>query len=294
MSVVHFYDLPQVVHLSTGMGASLMNFPASRSDIYFAKNVTNDIDFYVKDIDRKPVAGESDSLTLRVADRVTGKIVLTVSLNLIDAKKALYRASIPPAAIEDFALGFYAYSVARVEGGQERLLYADRDRTERAYVEVREGPIPAEAAPSTILSEDLLPLDAELYSSALLGSAALGSITGIMSVAVYGNHFTGTVLMQGSLEAEVPTDDAGWFNLSAASYQDLTGVSGFTVEANVLWVRFRITDATLPEGQGEDAGSTGAISCLSCTLDNEAGDNENAIEWPADTARGLVKIVYRA
>jgi hypothetical protein len=295
MSVVHYYDLPQVVHLSTGMGANTMNYPVSRSDIYFAKNVTNDIDFLLKDIDRKPVV-LTETLVLRVADREAGKVLLTVPLTLTDPVKARYQATVPPIAIEDFALGFYSYSVTRRDAsGAERLLFSDRGRTETGYVEVREGPLPPETTAFTITPEDLYPLDADLLSGAYPGAAVVGNIEGVMSFAIYGNHFTGTVVVEASLDAEVPTDEAGWFPMAATSYTDLTGVSGFSLEANVTWVRFKVTDKTTPAQQDDGQGSgLNGISCLACSIEDEDDGDVNNIDWPAGTPRGLVKIVYRA
>lgn len=298
MSVVHSYDLPQVVQLGTGLGSRNMNYPVNRADIYLAKYVRNDVDFFLKDIDRRPVV-TTETPILRIAGRRDGILMLTIPLALEDGVKARYRAVIDGAALADWPIDTYTYAVTmRALDGSERLVYTDRGRTEIGFVEVRQGPIPPQATAIEIPGTDLIMRDGFLYTGAYPGAARVGNLSGIMTAAVYGNHFTGEVTVQGSLDDMPSLDDLDWFDVATFSASDLTGVDAFTFEGNLTWVRFKIRDLSAAGGTGTGTGGGtggGTVNCLGCIIDNggTGGSSGSHVDWPPGTPIGLVKIVYR-
>jgi hypothetical protein len=53
------------------------------------------------------------------------------------------------------------------------------------------------------------------------------------------DNFSGTLLVQGSVEEGTPTDQE-WFEVETRTYDHQTGLDNFNFEANLNWVRFRI------------------------------------------------------
>jgi hypothetical protein len=289
MSVVHYYDMPQAVYLTTGSGGDLVNYPVSRSDIYFAKGVTNEIWFYLKDIDRRAVVLPNETLLMRIADREAGKVLLTLTLTLDDAAKARYVTTVPPLSIAGIDPGFYTYAMTRVAAdGSERLLYADRSRTEFGSVEVREGPIPPDIAAVEVPVDTFFPAGNFLYSGAYPGPLQVGSLDGLMTAAVYGNGFTGNVAIQGTLDLSPSNLDDEWFDVTEASFTDLTGVQPMTITGAFTYVRFRVQDLT-----GQTALLPNTTGCVDC-LGGNTTTTGTTVTFPAGTPTGFVKVSFRA
>ncbi|RYD71764.1 MAG: hypothetical protein EOP84_24315, partial [Verrucomicrobiaceae bacterium] len=224
MSVVHVYNIPQVVILCTGTGANTMNFPVSRTDIKLSKNVENVIDIYVRDIDRKPTA-PGGILTLRILDRKNHRVVVSAPLLLVDAKKVQYTATISGLDLIEVDIGYYDYVVSyTAPNGLESLLFTDRDRTETATAEIRQGPFPSYVDAVALSKDAMLSRDeTTLYSEPLDGAARVRNVSGISSLLVLGNHYTGTITVQALLDAMPTNDDTQWFDVASYDFDELTG-----------------------------------------------------------------------
>jgi hypothetical protein len=273
-----------------------MNYPVSRTDIKVSKNVENVIDVYVRDIDRKPVA-PGGILTMRFLDRKNRRVVASAPLLLVDAAKSHYTATLLGSDLAEVDLGWYDYVVsATLPSGYESLLFTDRDRTELSTVEVRQGPFPDFVDAVTVSPDNFIIRMPDSFSESLPGAASVRNVSGISSFVVFGNHFTGSITVQGSLDAMPSADDTQWFDVPVThSFSNMTGNQGFTFEGNFVWVRFRMNDQTAvanPVDQGNDCGCT---SCLPDCADEAASGNGlvTPIVWPAGTPTGLVRIQYR-
>ena len=311
MSVAHVYNIPQVVILSTGTGAQNMNFPVTRSDILILKGVKNTIDFYIKDIDRKPVVIDG-SLMMRVITRDTRKVALALTLTLVDPVKAHYQAKLAARDVVDLPFGYLDYNVTVLDvGGGESPLFNDRDRQDLGTVEVKAGGAFGAGAGGpdavVITHDDLLPRDGYWYSSALPGSAQVGNLSGTSTYVVFGNHFTGNVAVQGMLDSMPSVYDSDWLTIESHDQKDLTGNIGYTFQGNYYWIRFRIGDQTDPNA-GDD-GDCGCLPQTNCTpvkshcapclpCNGNATVDQGAlitpIDWPEGTPLGIVRIQFRA
>lgn len=292
MSVVHIYSLPQVIRLSTGTGARYMNYPMNSTDIRLVKNVRNEVELFLKDIDRKPVV-MTEPLVLRIIDYKSRSILLTAPMDLVDSAKARYRATFEPQAIGELNIGYYSYTVSSVDDdGVERALFTDRDRGETGTLRISQGPIPDPTDPIEITPDDLLNRDEFLYSGAYPGAAQVGNTSGVHTIAVYGNHFSGSITVQGSLDAQPTSDDTQWFDVATYDFADLNCVVGHTFIGNLMWVRFKISDQSSAPPPGS---SPYDIDCLGCQVGGPGGGVHDCtpIDWPEGTPVGLVKILYK-
>jgi hypothetical protein len=264
-----------------------------------SKNVENVIDVYVRDIDRKPSA-PGGILTMRFLDRKNRRVVASAPLLLVDAKASHYTATLTGADLAEVDLGWYDYVVsASLPSGYESLLFTDRDRTEISTVEVRQGPFPDFVDAISLNPKDFLIRMPDSYSETLPGAAQVRNVSGISSFVVFGNHFTGSVTVQASLDLMPSADDTQWFDVPVKhDFDDLTGNQGFAFEGNFVWVRFRVNDRSAITNP-VDTGSGTHTGCTSCLPDcsDDASDAQGGlvtpIDWPEGTPTGLVRIQYR-
>lgn len=305
MSVVNVYNIPQVVILSTGTGAQNMNFPVTRSDILIFKGVKNTIDLLIKDIDRKPVV-LTGAVILRILKRGDRAILFQTVLSVVDPVKARYQAVFLPNEVAGLPLGYCDYTVTYTDAsGYESPLFTDRDRADLGAVEIRQGGASTSVDAVEIGHDAFYPSNGFLYSSPLPGAAQVGNLSGVSSYVVFGNHFTGSVAVQGSLDDQPPTDDAAWLTIESHNFADLTGNQGFTFQGNYVWIRFQISDKTDPNaanaGSGSGSGGTMNCGCLTFSLCppadggmDDQGPSITPIDWPPGTPLGVVKIQFRA
>lgn len=243
MTVVHIYSLPQVVELTTAYGAPNMNYPVNRTNISIFRKLRNDVDFHLKDIDRKPVVVPTGTVpTIHIINEKFNDVLISRPLTAVNAAKGYWRLSLSSTETEEWTAGYLTYMVTLVPGnGEQQMLYTDRGRTPKGVIEVIEGPIPDPIPSYRIDWDQLLLRNGFYYSSAFPGSASVQNLTGLQSIGVYATSFTGTVTVQGSLEMSPTQDDSQWFDIHAEDITALTSVRFFEVTGNYLWIRFQIS-----------------------------------------------------
>lgn len=237
MSVIHVYQTPQAVHLTQGTGSPNQNYPVNRSDFRLLKGVRNEIEVFVKDLDRKPVSMNGKTPVMRIVDRDRQHLLMETELEVVDVSKGRFRLVVDPGV--DLPLGSHIYSVLVETTGQyPTVLYTDRDRTPFGVVEVLEGPVET-PAPSTMISRDqMLLLGGSRHSTALPGAALVGNRTGLHTALFYLTGFTGSITIQASLEAQPTSEDLSWFDVDQVTVSGFSGLHPLTFEGMFVWVRF--------------------------------------------------------
>jgi hypothetical protein len=241
MSVIHIYRMLQVLELTTPTGASAMNYPVNRTDFTLARYVDNEIDFWVKNIDRKAVPLTNCTATIHLVDAESNRPLLSRDLTVVDATKGLVRLFITGDESGAFPLGYLRYSIVltRPDNAQV-MLYTDRERRGIGTVQVIEGPLPAPIEPIPLSTSDFLVRNNRLYSSALPGAAMVHNISGQHSAVLHLADFTGTFTVQGTLEVQPSSDDAIWFDITSKTFTNSTEVYHLPFEGNVMNVRFAV------------------------------------------------------
>lgn len=239
MSAIHIYRIPQVVDLTLGSGGVLMNYPVNRTDFRLFRHVDNEIEFWIKNIDRKAVAIPDGSVTLHITDYKTQRVLLTRDLIILDEDKGLARLFISGEEAAALSPGTHHYSVIYTRSdGVQMILYTDRDRRGTGYVEVTEGPLPDPLEATPISMDEFVIRDSKYYSGAYMGAASVMNYSGQHSLAISFSDFTGSFTVQGSLQAQPSSTDTQWFEVKKETYVDETGLVHFPFEGNLLWVRF--------------------------------------------------------
>ena len=126
MPSLTIYQIPQVIQ-TTRAGATGVNSATNKIDFFLSKNVTNEIEFLLKDIDRKPISLVGKTLILYVVDTATQTLKLQKTLQSINEVRGHCRLTIAPSDISQWELGYYSYSLVMQRADQSQvLLYTDQ------------------------------------------------------------------------------------------------------------------------------------------------------------------------
>jgi hypothetical protein len=245
------YQIPQVIQ-TTRAGATGVNSATNRIDFFLSKNVTNEIEFLLKDIDRKPISLVNKTLILYVVDAHTQTLKLQKTLQSINELRGHYRLTVAPSDIVDWELGHYSYSlVMQREDQTQVLMYTDQNRTTYGFLEVKAGPLPTPFDP-IVLTDELFghatvgvtnqPVTGVKYrvSGGYPGVAQRDNRVGMHTCAIYSTGFKGAFKVQASLDSSVPTDDYGWFDVDDTKLMldEKTGITSLQFVGSFMWVRF--------------------------------------------------------
>jgi hypothetical protein len=260
-SPIWVYNIPQVVNVTIPGslqfgGTMLNNYPVLRTDFRLVRGVTNEIIFFVRDLDRKPVSlPTSDSLTINIVDPKTDLLLMQRTLTIIDVAKGMYQFATLPAEMDLWPTGPLRWSIGYNRGGVDTvMLWTDQSYSPFSDLVVIDTPTPG-PRPTAILTWDdffpltngtpyvnpLLPLT--YYSSPLPGAAQYGYANGIQTGVVKLSDFTGTINLEATLLAQ-PNPDAlapgspDWFTVLSKDYSAFTGTDPLDQAGNYLWVRW--------------------------------------------------------
>ena len=247
MTVV-LYDKKRIIELTFGESydARTWNLPMNSNDFRIFKDVQNDVEFVVRNTDRKPVNLAGRTAKINLFDQNTGTLLHQQELIVTDELKGYCRLVLLPDVTADWFLQTYSYSVQVTnENGATFMLYTDQAQSQTGFFELAQGPIFDPRPSYEVEYDNLSTTDIWInnndtlirYSSAFPGSLQRNNTTGVHTVAAYLNNFTGTFKIQGALDIAVPLETS-WFDIEVNQYDHLTSIETWTFEANLNWVRF--------------------------------------------------------
>jgi hypothetical protein len=244
MSVITLYRIPQVIVLTTGTGATLMNYPVNQTDFTIYRNVDNEIDFLVKNIDRRAISFADSTARIHITDTRQQRLLVSRDLIIVDEEKGHLRLFLTGAESAALPIKTLSYSVVLTRADNVQvLLFTDRSRKSSGTAMVADGPLPDPIDPIELTLEDFLIREGVYYSGALPGSVMVDNETGFHSVVFNLTGFTGILTAQGSLELSPSQDDGLWFPMATQTLSQHTGLYHIPFEGQVNWVRFVITKA---------------------------------------------------
>lgn len=258
MPSVNLYQIPQVIN-TTQAGGVGVNSATNKVDFDVSKNVTNEIEFLLKDIDRKAVSLTSKTMVIYIVNQKTNTVMLQKKLTVMNAPRGHCRLTISPSDIMDWDTGYYSYSITLLQDGQQTLVHQDQNRSQYGYLEVKQGPLPVPQSATVITPQEMqldfndLGMFKKYISGAYEGAAQRDNRVGIHSVALYAKDLSGTFYIQASLENGVPTAIQEWFDVEITTtnttndpdvvnsryvFSNLTGVKNIQFQGSFMWVRF--------------------------------------------------------
>lgn len=257
MPSVNLYQIPQVVQ-TTQAGAVGVNSPTNKVDFDLSKNVHNEIEFLVKDIDQKPINLRNKTLIIYIVDQDKNTVMLQRELQTINEMRGHCRLTLAPQDTVAWETGYYQYSimVQRADGTQI-LVHNNLGRSNGSYLHLLQGPLPkptpAVETTNFYIQTWGIPLVEYKVTGSMLGAAQQDNRSGRHTGVIYTQGFTGKVMVQASLENTVPNSLTEWFNVDDAvlEFDNHTGLKHIEFAGNYMWVRFVIASAETNTGKVE-------------------------------------------
>jgi len=250
MSVI-FYNLTQKVMVSfVENGTSNSNMPMNNTDFKIYRNSPIDVEFNIKNSDRKPVNLSGKTVNITMIDSTTGKALLNRNLTTIDPVKGKAVLHILPNDTNTWEYGFQKYSLTLIDSeGKNTLLYLSEQFNARGYFEVVESLHPQPKSSILIETKDFVPenwnqYETTYYVSQVYPGAVQESINKLHTLALYGDHYKGKFMVQGSLDNIPSFDPNEWFDIKLtqdsnyAYFNDFTGLEAYSFSASAMWIRF--------------------------------------------------------
>ena len=207
------------------------------------------MEFFVKDLDRKPIASQGKSYRVSIVAYDTYELMATVPGRVEDAYRGLIQVNLKRTDTAGWPSGFYRYFVTIVnEDGTENPLYVDQNRSAVGYLEVRADHLPRPAPSYTVVSSDFIPTSATCgLSQAYPGSTNYSYFQRTVTIALYMSNFSGEIVVQGSLDDTPEQDSNNWFNLDmervnqdspeVLDFSNFTGIATYNNQGNYQWLR---------------------------------------------------------
>lgn len=251
-----YFNPIQIWLVQSNRGAPNRNMNPNDVDFKIYKGVANEMDFIIRNLDRKPVPLMGKKLIITVVNAYNNDVVIQKFMQIRDPYKGQAVARITPAETAELDVGYYRYTILMVnEDGYETILYTDMDQKARGYFELRDGALPPPRLPRILLGEDFLPYmitnvpPTTVYvSSAVPGDALLDLTDSLMTYAVYLQNWSGRLIVQASLEATAPDPYESWIILHEREYSNFTGIDWNNIEGNYTWIRFVYENDDTNEG----------------------------------------------
>lgn len=245
--------MPQVIQLSTSEAVSVHSV-VNRTDFNLFKNVTNEVEFLIKGVDRKPVNLRNKTLTIYIVDERSNTLAIQSTLVVVDENRGHCRMVLTPSQVAGLSIGYFRYSVTVDRNGEQLLIYTDQSRSLRGFLELFNGPLPS-PQPSTAINQDDftsatwgIPLDTYYVAESYPGSAQRDNHSGQHTLAIYTFNFSGTFAVEASLENAPPTSSSDWFPVTEVSLNEKTGITSLQFVGSYMWVRFYYKNGAFNSG----------------------------------------------
>lgn len=249
---IHVYKYPQVLHMTLGYllpncerhGVNMIvSQHYTNSLIKVFRNADQRIDMLLKDFDRRPIKFETyEHIWFKLFDGERELLELELTLN--DFDRGWYYLDLTASQTASLSIGQYSYCVVvkDTEADTTRLLYTNQDYGAASPLQVYEGPLPALAPAQIIDPGDLTDIGEGNYiSSALVGAAQVNNPQGIHSLVLTLDDYTGTLVVQGCLDPDIPVDFSGWADVHTEEFAAVTDTVHLTITGNYSWLRLTLS-----------------------------------------------------
>lgn len=221
-----------------------MNYPMRRTDFRMFRHTDNEIDFLLKNFDRRVIDVTDGAFHITVISGDEKRVLMRRQLTIVDAKLGWVRLFATGDEVATFPVETLLYAVVwRRSDGVEVPCYTDRDRKITGYIEIQSGPLPYPREPYVLSVEDFTPSERFLMSTHLPGPVRVGNIMGAMSAVFRCSDFRGNVIIEASMHEQPSSIHTDWFEVHREEYDRVHGFTGKThvgFEGNFQWVRFLV------------------------------------------------------
>jgi hypothetical protein len=227
------------------------NYPVNRTDFRLLRGVTNEVIFFVRDIDRKPVSlTMGDTLTINIVANDT--LLMARNLTVVDLAKGIYQFATMSAEMDSWPTGPVRWSMTyhRSATNDNVMLWTDLSYSPYSYLYVTDGPLPGPAPTVTTVwaaftqFPNVIPAPQfnSYYSGPLIGAAQNGYLNGVQTFVYTMNAFTGTVEIDATLvtQPDLSASSPDWSSVDSVNYTAATSDTR-NIVGNYIWLRVLVT-----------------------------------------------------
>lgn len=223
-----------------GNRGTTINAPLNYRKLRLFVGLDNELYFYVKNQDRKPVLLHNMELHASLINRETGGVIVKQKLALLDPTQGLCRMTVRAnniygehGSVCDLVL---TYTNDR---GLELPLYSDLNMRPNLTVEITDDAQPVPLA--TQIDDTCHEIDDICYGSIMYGPTYYGKKNGLITFGIYATDYTGKFWLEGSTSNQPASGD--WFEIELGvqnfyhSFLNFTGIEPFVFQSNIQWFR---------------------------------------------------------
>lgn len=239
-------------YAGAGTGPSATRHVPGYTDqrIVWFKGVDNVLTLNIVGSDRKPVSLLRRELTITMWDRETGSTIFRRRALPTVAEDGMAKVVILARDLMTLGSGIYALGATFVDAeGFETALTWNRAMQGAFDVEVKDAVVPTSRQSAEITEYVNIGTDSQgvdkFVSGSMNGPSFFRKDTSLFSVAVYASNWTGTLIIQGTMDENITTSTL-WADLkpqdtasALLEYNGYTGIDPFNYYAGVRWLRIR-------------------------------------------------------
>ena len=276
------------------------NMPSVNYAVKVYKNNFNTVEFVVRTNDRKPVKLIDCQLMVTIKNVNSDTVVLEKAVKVTDELNGRAQLALTPDNTRNWPVGGYSYniSIKRPNHPGSEFLYVDIDNNATGSFDLYDSVSGTLIPATTLMAHELTPITTDwdemslnLISGAIAAHNQVGNDSGLFSIAVYQNQWSGTFGVQGSLSNLAPTDRS-WFDITFADGTtsflfDGTIVSPtpFNFAINTRWIRFVFVPSLDTKSLWPSMASQ--VTGVGADYDTH-GD-----EWMENKPGTITKIIYK-
>lgn len=237
------FGFPTVDLVITVNDIQVDNRPMNQQKLVFHRGLSNRVDFYVRDRDRKLQDLSNTALTASVINPNNGRRVLEKDLDVIDPANIVGQASLilSKSEVNTLDTGLYKIAITYVDtngnANIEYPMYTNQNDRIVNDLEVRQGLDFLSFSEETAVFLD----DDDTFVS----DPFPGDQTREYTMTIDFDQFVGNVTVQGSLTPTTPSTDAvsdHWFDITTRNKTSAeTGEDVFSFTEKVSWIRIKFT-----------------------------------------------------
>jgi hypothetical protein len=225
-----------------------VNSPVNYRFLKLFQGFDNELFFFVKNQDRKPIMLQGVVINASVISRSTRAVLVNKKCIITDYEQSSIKLVITSAESAGMDNGHYDVVFSYTNShGLTLPLYCDQNMRPNYTLEVSDaaGPVPL----VTQSTEEFL-TNNNIYTSGMLpGPGYYDKLHTMVTIAVYATDYTGDFYIQGTL-FDNPTE-TDWFDIVLGTntetqypYYNFTGIDPWTFRTNIRWVRARFTQTS--------------------------------------------------
>lgn len=252
MNSRNIYFIRKIAWVSLGdQGVKGMNLGWGDTDFVIHKGAFSNLEFVVRDVDRKPVNLNGKIISASLIDNETGELYIERDLQIIDHSKGRCKLTLTPDDIIDWNNGFIRYSITLKDEDSLEYFYLYNDMNQEAigYIEVKDkaAPLPVkvnELTEFTPYGNYDVTLPTKMHSGSIKGPGQNSFTSNIMTIAIYFKEFTGKFFVEATLDPVPDGQSANWFKINLLPGQDelkffnKSGVEPYNISGDYHWIRF--------------------------------------------------------